>query len=88
MASNGYPQKYETGYEISFSDGKDGVFVAGAKLSDGKLLTSGGRVLGVTRTGKALEEAIDSAYNAVNSISFENAYYRRDIGKKALAALK
>ncbi len=88
MASAGYPQKYDTGFEITFADGRDGIYVAGAKLSDGKLLTSGGRVLGVTRTGKTLREAIDAAYGAVGTVSFENAYYRHDIGKKALAALK
>lgn len=88
MASAGYPQKYDTGFEITFASGRDGVYVAGAKLSDGKLLTSGGRVLGVTRTGKTLGEAIDAAYRAVGGVSFENAYYRHDIGKKALAALR
>lgn len=87
MASKGYPVKYEKGFEIDIADGvKDDVFVAGAVLKDGKLLTSGGRVLGVTKTAHTLKEAIDSAYGAVDKIKFANAYFRTDIGKKALAA--
>ncbi len=87
MASKGYPVKYEKGFEIDIADGvKDDVFVAGAVLKDGKLLTSGGRVLGVTKTANTLKEAIDKAYGAVDKIKFANAYFRTDIGKKALAA--
>ncbi len=86
MASEGYPQKYETGFEITLPENREGIYVAGAKLSDGRLLTSGGRVLGVTRTGDTLRSAIDRAYSAVSEISFENAYFRHDIGKSALAA--
>lgn len=85
MASSGYPQKYETGFEISMPSDKN-IYVAGAKTEGGKLLTSGGRVLGVTETGKTLSEAIDKAYNTVKQVSFTNAYYRKDIGKKALEA--
>ena len=57
---------------------------AGAKLDGGKLLTAGGRVLGVTETAPTLKEAIDKAYETVKSVSFGNAYYRKDIGQKAL----
>lgn len=86
MASKGYPKKYETGFEITGIDSKDTVYVAGAKLSDGSLLTSGGRVLGVTETAGNLEEAVKKAYKKVETINFENAYYRKDIGKKAMEA--
>lgn len=87
MASNGYPQKYETGFEITIpQDLSAQVYVAGAKLDDGKLVTSGGRVLGVTATGDTLKDAIDNAYDAVEKVSFKNAYYRKDIGKRALQA--
>ena len=87
MASNGYPQKYQSGFEITIPESeKDSVYVAGAKLADGVLKSAGGRVLGVTATAKALEEAIESAYKKVQTIHFENAYYRKDIGKKAREA--
>ncbi|MBP3300615.1 MAG: phosphoribosylamine--glycine ligase [Clostridia bacterium] len=89
MASKGYPQKYETGFEISMPDSvTDRVYVAGAKLSEGKLLTAGGRVLGVTGTGDTLPEALKAAYEAVDQITFENAFWRKDIGARALKALK
>ncbi len=89
MASNGYPQKYENGYEITIdSDCEAEIYVAGAKISEGKLLTAGGRVLGVTSTGDTLEGAIKNAYKNVERVHFGNAYYRKDIGKKALMALK
>ncbi len=85
MASNGYPTAYEKGFEISIPENlRDSVFVAGAKKENGKLLTSGGRVLGVTAIGKNLEEAISSAYEKTAQIHFDNAYYRKDIGAKAL----
>lgn len=85
MASNGYPGKYETGYEIKIADdiGSE-VFIAGAKLSDGKLLSGGGRVLGVTSVADTLEAAIAKSYENVEKVSFDNAYFRKDIGKKAL----
>lgn len=89
MASCGYPQKYDTGFEITIpAELKAEVFVAGGKLSgDGKLLSSGGRVLGVTATGESLKNAIENSYAAVRQIHFENAYFRSDIGAKALAAV-
>ena len=87
MASKGYPLAYEKGFEITLPEAvADHVLVAGAKASGGKLLTSGGRVLGVVGTGPTLREALDLAYERVGQISFENAYYRRDIGKRALEA--
>lgn len=85
MASEGYPVKYEKGYEIK-AENFDGIFVAGAKREGGKLLTNGGRVLGVTQTADTLAQAIDKAYAKVRTVSFGNAYYRHDIGKKAMMA--
>ena len=87
MASKGYPSAYEKGYEITVADEvKDDVYFAGAKLKDGKLFTDGGRVLGVTAKGETLKDAIDKAYAKVKKVSFENAYYRKDIGARALKA--
>ncbi len=89
MASKGYPVSYEKGYEITIPDEiNDRVYVAGAKLAGGRLLTDGGRVLGAVSTAETLAEAIEKAYGVAEKISFENAYYRRDIGKKALEAVK
>lgn len=89
MASGGYPQKYETGYEIKAEDEiLNDVFVAGAGLKNNKLVTSGGRVLGVTAVAATLEEAINSAYKKIEKITFKNAFYRRDIGLRALKAGK
>ncbi|MBR6206164.1 MAG: phosphoribosylamine--glycine ligase [Oscillospiraceae bacterium] len=86
-ASEGYPQSYETGFEITIPEDLDAeVFVAGAKLNDGKLVTSGGRVLGVTATAPTLREAIDRAYANADRVTFANAYCRRDIGQRALQA--
>ncbi len=87
MASAGYPVSYEKGFEMTLPEDKTGIFVAGAKLEDGKLLTNGGRVLGVTRTAPTLKEAIAKAYAATDEIHFENAYMRKDIGQRALKAL-
>ena len=88
LASKGYPQKYDTGFEITIpADEASKVYVAGAKITDGKLLTSGGRVLGVTATADTLPEAIKEAYAAADKIGFDNKYCRRDIGKAALRAL-
>ena len=87
MASKGYPVAYEKGYEIDIPDEiKDSVYVAGAAKKDGRLVTSGGRVLGVTAVEDTLQEAIASAYKKAEKIHFENAFYRHDIGAKALAA--
>ncbi|MBQ7324610.1 MAG: phosphoribosylamine--glycine ligase [Clostridia bacterium] len=87
MASDGYPQKYASGFEIKLpTETTANIFVAGAKIADGKLLTAGGRVLGVTETAPTLEGAIEKAYEAVKTVSFDNAYYRKDIGQRALAA--
>ena len=90
MASGGYPKSYPKGIEITgLSNGQlDGVTVyhAGTKLQDNKLVTSGGRVLGVTALGDTLENALKKSYDAVEKIHFEGAHYRRDIGKRALEA--
>ena len=87
MASEGYPVKYDKGYEITIpEDVQNKVYVAGAKLENGKLLTNGGRVLGVTEIRSTLREAIGASYEDVARISFDNAYYRKDIGQKALLA--
>lgn len=85
MASDGYPGKYSGGYEITRdSDINAEVYIAGAKLDGKKLLTAGGRVLGVVATGETLKEAIDASYANVSKVHFENAYYRKDIGKRAM----
>lgn len=87
LASEGYPQQYETGFPITIPDDLPAeVFVAGAKERDGALYTAGGRVLGCTCVARSLREAVDGAYRAAARISFENVYYRHDIGAKALAA--
>jgi phosphoribosylamine--glycine ligase len=89
MASGGYPEKYASGFEINMPrEVRDSVYVAGAKLSDGKLLTAGGRVLGVTATAENLKSAIKNAYNKVDKISFEGAFYRHDIGARAMRAIE
>lgn len=85
MASSGYPQSYEKGFEITMPADKN-IYVAGAALKDGKLVNSGGRVLGVTETAENLEAAITKAYETVKTVNFANAYYRKDIGKRALMA--
>ncbi len=89
MASDGYPQNYEKGFEIVIPDEiANNVYVAGASEKDGKLVTSGGRVLGATAVASTLPEAINDAYKLVSKISFANAYYRKDIGARALKALE
>ncbi len=87
MASAGYPQSYAKGFEITAGEEAAAhTYVAGAKLADGKLLTNGGRVLGVTATADTLADAVNEAYRLVGETHFENAFYRKDIGKRALAA--
>ena len=92
LASAGYPEAYKKGFPITLpeTEENESVFVAGAVLSeDGKaLLTNGGRVLGATATADTLENAIAAAYRLSDRIHFENAYCRRDIGRRALLAKK
>ncbi len=89
IASGGYPKSYQKGFEIKMDESvKNSVYVAGAKIKDGRLVTSGGRVLGVTATAPTLKEALYAAYKKTEKISFNNAFYRRDIGLKALNAGK
>lgn len=87
MASEGYPQKYDTGFEITMPSDKN-IYIAGAKLEDGKLLTAGGRVLGVTENAPTLAAAIEKAYETVKTVKFQNAYYRHDIGQRALRGIR
>ena len=85
MASKGYPESYEKGFEITIDeDVKKHVYVAGAAKKDGKIVTAGGRVLGATAVAKDLPCAIQKAYEMVDKIHFDGAFYRKDIGKKAL----
>lgn len=92
MASGGYPKSYPKGIEINgLTDGQlDGVTVyhAGTKRDGDKLVTSGGRVLGVTALGESIEDALAKSYAGVKKIKFDGAHYRKDIGQKALNALK
>ncbi|HYF01548.1 MAG TPA: phosphoribosylglycinamide synthetase C domain-containing protein, partial [Planctomycetota bacterium] len=88
LASGGYPGSYETGYEITGCDDAEStgaaVFHAGTTLKDGKLVTAGGRVLGVTAQGNDLRDARENAYAAVRKITFKAMHYRQDIALKAL----
>lgn len=88
LASDGYPLVYDKGKEVTIKGGfgKDGLYLyhAGTKFVDGKIVTAGGRVFGVTATGKDLKEARDRAYKATELVEFENKYMRTDIGKKAI----
>lgn len=87
MASAGYPVSYKKGYEITIpKEAENNVYAAGVKLCDGKKLTNGGRVLGITAIADTLKEAVDASYKITKTISFENAYYRNDIGARALKA--
>ena len=87
LASDGYPVSYEKGFELDIpAEIEDDVFVAGAKIENGRLLTNGGRVLGVTAVADTLAEAISAAYEKADRISFDNKYYRTDIGARALKA--
>jgi phosphoribosylamine--glycine ligase len=89
MASGGYPASYEKGFEITGLDdvlAMDDVVVfhAGTNLKDGKIVNSGGRVLGVTGLGSTVAEAIECAYSAVDKINWSGVHFRKDIGRKAL----
>ncbi len=86
IASKGYPTAYEKGYAIELPETGEGeeIYIAGAKLEGGKLVSSGGRVLGAVCVGETLKEAVDAAYKLAKSVKFENGYYRSDIGKSAL----
>lgn len=89
MASEGYPTKYEKGFKITVpKEAEQNVYVAGAELKDGKLITNGGRVLGVTAVDDSLKKAVSSAYALVEKINFGNSFCRHDIGAKALAAME
>ena len=89
LASAGYPEHYEKGYEITIPEAvADHVYVAGARREGEKLFTSGGRVLGVTAVAASLPAAIGEAYRMADQIHFQNAFCRRDIGHRALEALK
>ena len=87
LASKGYPVSYESGFELTLPecDENSEIFVAGAKKDGDKLLSAGGRVLGVTATADTLEEAVKRAYALSDKVGFENGFCRRDIGKRALA---
>jgi phosphoribosylamine--glycine ligase len=83
LASGGYPVSYKKGKEITIGDVGDATIIhAGTKIADGKLVTNGGRVLGVVAKGKDIDEARNKAYAAVKNIKFENMTYRTDIGIK------
>jgi phosphoribosylamine--glycine ligase len=90
LASRGYPEAYPKNEEISgldYSSDSIQIFHAGTKKENEKILTNGGRVLGVTAIGNSLEDAISEAYSVVEKISWPNKYYRKDIGKKGLSSL-
>ena len=92
LASGGYPTHYEKGKEIVVTDEEKlkgaTVYHAGTALKDGRLVTSGGRVLGVTCTAPSLEEAVRKAYDAASGITFEGVHFRKDIGARALREVK
>ena len=88
LASNGYPTAYKKGFEMTFTEeAQKATYVAGAKLENGKLVTSGGRVTGTTAIADSLANAIKEAYRLSDGVKFEGAYRRSDIGKRALEAL-
>ena len=90
MASEGYPVSYDKGFEITLPEceSDSDIYIAGASLKDGKLVTSGGRVLGVTAVSDNLSQAIERSYRIVEKVDFKNKYYRRDIGARAMKALE
>ena len=86
-ASNGYPESYKKGFPITMSpEAAAHTYVAGAKMENGQLVTSGGRVTGTTAVADSLPEAIDEAYRLARQVEFEGAYRRSDIGRRALQA--
>jgi phosphoribosylamine--glycine ligase len=88
-ASKGYPESYKKGFKLTMSDrAAKATYVAGAKLENGNLVTSGGRVTGTTAVRGSLEEAISAAYRLSAGVKFRNAYSRSDIGQRALQAKK
>ncbi len=89
LASEGYPQHYEKGYPITLPEtGPDErIYIAGAALKDGRLVTNGGRVLGAVATADTLPDAVKAAYALADRVHFDNAFCRRDIGQRALTAL-
>ena len=89
LASQGYPQHYEKGFPISLPETGEieYIYIAGAKAQDGALVTSGGRVLGATAVAEDLPAAVAAAYALADRVHFDNAYCRRDIGRRALAEL-
>ena len=87
LASRGYPGSYEKGFPLEIPEAiRDQVYVAGAALKDGRLVTNGGRVLGCTAVAESLPRAIEAAYALADQVKFENAFCRRDIGQRALCA--
>ena len=89
LASDGYPEHYDRGFPLNIpNEVKDNVYVAGAAIKDGRLVTNGGRVVGCTAVADTLPEAIKEAYEIADKVTFENRYCRRDIGARALAAYK
>lgn len=87
-ASGGYPVSYKKGYPVTLPEDTSRIYIAGTKLQDGVQVTSGGRVLGVTETAPTLREAVDKAYRTMEKVSFQDMYYRKDIGARALKALE
>ena len=89
MASDGYPTHYESGFPITVDGDVDGyLYYAGAKCKDGEVVTSGGRVVGVTAVADSLSKAVKKAYSQAERVHFANSYQRNDIGKRALEFLK
>jgi len=89
LASRGYPEHYEKGFPLEIPETvREQVYVAGAALKDGRLVTNGGRVVGCTAIADTLEDAISGAYAVAAQVHFENAYCRKDIGQRALRAGK
>lgn len=87
LASKGYPEHYEKGFPLEIPESvQDKVYVAGAAVRDGRLVTNGGRVVGCTAIAETLSEAVQNAYKIADQVCFENKFCRRDIGAKAMAA--